>query len=665
MRFRVGTIGLSLAVVGCIGACAKGRSAPEEAKSTDSPPASDARAASGDCRVQKKSGALVPVGEAGRGSTVALVDLDGRRVALVADEDARAVLAFDTERGVELPSTPLDAVPSQLVVLADGRVVVGLRDRAKIAVLERGDDALHTLARRCDVDVAAEPVGLAATPDGETVLVTSGWGHALTALDAATMTKAFEVDLPREPRAVVASASGTRAFVAHAVGGRMTSVDLDAARKAQAAGVSTSGATTLVNLDPGSANGAATGPASAAGLTSCQGYAIAAVSSPGARLLAPAVAVDPGDREARSAGYGNASQQPPEQATVAVIDEDTSKPVPETLVGRASALPEDHAAECLLPRAAAVDAESGTLLVACYGVDSVVAYDAMAPVPAAAPLRRYHVGGGPSGLAIDPKTGDAWVFSQFERTLTKLSVRDVDPMVELKKEAPPVVATALAPLPATADGYKLAIGRQLFHAVNDARISADGRACASCHPDGRDDALTWSTPDGPRRTAMLAGRLSGTAPYGWTGASKDLREHITQTFSRLKGTGVSSLELDALLTYAQSLAPPRGDVAVSDAAERGAKVFHAVETGCATCHRDEAGFTDGQRHNVASRANADRSATFDTPSLRFVGHRAPYFHDGRYATLAELLRDTSSTMGSTQHLKPADLEDLEAYLRTL
>ena len=45
---------------------------------------------------------------------------------------------------------------------------------------------------------------------------------------------------------------------------------------------------------------------------------------------------------------------------------------------------------------------------------------------------------------------------------------------------------------------QIARGRALFRVTDDGRLSRDGRACASCHPDGRDDALTWSTPDGPR-----------------------------------------------------------------------------------------------------------------------------------------------------------------------
>jgi hypothetical protein len=56
--------------------------------------------------------------------------------------------------------------------------------------------------------------------------------------------------------------------------------------------------------------------------------------------------------------------------------------------------------------------------------------------------------------------------------------------------------------------------RALFHETDDFRLSADGRACASCHPDGREDGLTWATPDGPRQTIMLAGRIDGSGLHG-------------------------------------------------------------------------------------------------------------------------------------------------------
>jgi cytochrome c peroxidase len=55
----------------------------------------------------------------------------------------------------------------------------------------------------------------------------------------------------------------------------------------------------------------------------------------------------------------------------------------------------------------------------------------------------------------------------------------------------------------------------------------------------------------------------------------------------------------------------------------------------------------------------------DTPSLVDVFSSAPYFHDGRYATLRALLGDTRNGMGTTAELESEQLDALEAYLRSL
>ena len=136
----------------------------------------------------------------------------------------------------------------------------------------------------------------------------------------------------------------------------------------------------------------------------------------------------------------------------------------------------------------------------------VVAYDADAGSPVSAPRRHWLVGAGPTGIAVDPEHHRAWVFSQFDRTLSSFDIGDNE-LADDKGRPAPVEKTALAalrePLPA-----EVATGRMLFHASGDPRISADGRACASCHPDGRDDGLVWATPEGPRRSILLAGRTS-------------------------------------------------------------------------------------------------------------------------------------------------------------
>src|SRR6185436_15316306 len=122
--------------------------------------------------------------------------------------------------------TPLAGAPSQLLVLADGRVAVTLRDQNRVAIFEPRERADLPLEERCATPVAAEPVALAATPDDARLVVTSGLGRALTALDPGDLHALFTAELPRDPRAVLVDADGTRAFVAHMVGGRLSVVNL-------------------------------------------------------------------------------------------------------------------------------------------------------------------------------------------------------------------------------------------------------------------------------------------------------------------------------------------------------------------------------------------------------------------------------------------------------
>jgi cytochrome c peroxidase len=110
--------------------------------------------------------------------------------------------------------------------------------------------------------------------------------------------------------------------------------------------------------------------------------------------------------------------------------------------------------------------------------------------------------------------------------------------------------------------------------------------------------------------------------------------------------------------------PPRGTTGGPELA-LGKRIFDSEDAGCTSCHGDDGASPDGLTHNVRSWAHRDVRGDFDTPSLRFVGGTAPYFHDGRYATLRALLEHTQGAMGQKTRLSGNELDALEAYVRSL
>jgi DNA-binding beta-propeller fold protein YncE/mono/diheme cytochrome c family protein len=633
---------------------------------------------------------------------VVLAEHRGETVAYVADEDSRALHVVSVDRGESVGKTQLSGVPAQALVLADGRVAVALRDRSSVVVLEPQDDLSVPLATLCETRVPSEAWGLAATPDDARLLVTSGWGAALSVLDGSTLDVIREVPLPREPRAVIVADDGRRAFVSHAIGSRVSVVSIDdkgAAPRALELGVE-------APLKPREGGGARTGsqgfalakaiaadsasdkrsgerplldiegrapgrPKPSAARAPKAPKAPAPAAKEGApeaarpvvkdRIFVPMATVDPGNSFERSSDYYGRWQRQKgplvAEPIVGVIDASRERALTRDLLTRPNG---EVQPGCVLPRAAATSAR-GSLFVACLGIDAVLELDARGADPMRMELRRFRVPAGPTGVALDPAERRAVVWSQWSGSLTVLDLgARTQPSTSIEVDYTP------------APGLKAAReGRELFHRSADDRMSSNGMACASCHPDGRDDGITWSTSSGPRQTLMLAGRMEETAPYGWRGQQKDLPEYLSHTIARLGGYGLEPQALTALEAFVESVPPPPAPALIDERARekdeavaRGRELFFDVEQGCARCHVDAVG-TDKKLHDVGSRAQADDAANFDTPTLRFIGKTAPYFHDGRYATLSELLAAPDSGMGRSAHLSAVDRAALVAFLETL
>jgi cytochrome c peroxidase len=152
----------------------------------------------------------------------------------------------------------------------------------------------------------------------------------------------------------------------------------------------------------------------------------------------------------------------------------------------------------------------------------------------------------------------------------------------------------------------------------------------------------------------------------------------------------------ALAQFVRSIVSYRSkfDSAFTNGAPNFAAVFTPAElqgqqifTGrgrCALCHTSVAHVGDGLRNNGLDLATVDAgagNARFKVPSLRNIAVRAPYMHDGRFATLREVIDFYDNGVqphpnldprlvgpGGTPlrlNLTPVEKDALEAFMRTL
>ncbi|MBK8254672.1 MAG: c-type cytochrome [Polyangiaceae bacterium] len=602
---------------------------------------------------------------AARGSSIVL---DPERLtAWIADADNRAVHHVNLQTRA-VYTTDVGARPEQIVRVGDSAIAVTLRDTNQVALYEIEDqddpNAEPRLTLRSTADVAPDPYGIALSSRGE-LLVTSGFGHTVTSLYAHNLKQRFALDVGREPRGVVVEPEGKRAFVTHTVGSKITVISLDL-EEPTAYAVEALGGQFKNRLDK--ANGAGT-----LHPTSALAYS-AALSPSGERLFVPHVIEQNGSNTVRSVpgAYGGVPAE--EETSFASVTVFLTRRG--TVLGAA---PENsHPIDGQLPIAVdpsigfAVAPESApsrqtrssivigdALLVASQGTNELVELDARAIDPATSVRRVFPVGEGPSGVDADEATGLAVVWNQLSHDLS---------MVHLATGASERVHIADDPWPAD-----VSAGRRLFMTERDRRITRDGRACAGCHPEGREDGVVWKLGAGPRQTPMLVGRLS-RGPFGWLGKHDKLEDNMRETISRLGGSGLPEEDLQKIAAYLrQGLIAPNTepnattpvDAQTQALAARGKELFASPEVGCANCHALDREASDRAVHTVGTRSKADTTDGYRTPPLLFVGGTGPYFHDGRYETLEALLADNYDRMGTTSHLSKDDLSAIAAFLRTL
>ncbi|MBT3278534.1 MAG: c-type cytochrome [Phycisphaerales bacterium] len=123
--------------------------------------------------------------------------------------------------------------------------------------------------------------------------------------------------------------------------------------------------------------------------------------------------------------------------------------------------------------------------------------------------------------------------------------------------------------------------------------------------------------------------------------------------------------IDAYLKSLASIPSPlliNGNL--SQSAQRGKVVFKAAK--CATCHTGVY-YTDQKKYDVGLGIDIEKGREFDTPILSEVWRTAPYLYDGRAKTMMDVLTtwNKNDTHGKTSNLSKQQLNDLCEYILSL
>ena len=200
-------------------------------------------------------------------------------------------------------------------------------------------------------------------------------------------------------------------------------------------------------------------------------------------------------------------------------------------------------------------------------------------------------------------------------------------------------------------------GHEIFHSAPVA-----GVACASCHPEGREDGRVWEFDAiGKRRTQSVAGGVLETGPLHWSGDLANFDALIGEVLvNRMAHEQPGPNHARAFATWLNAIPAPTPVAAIdAAAAEKGRALFNDAAVGCATCH-------GGPKLTTSESADVGTGQRFKIPSLIGIAARAPFMHDG----CAETLKDRfgycgGAAHGSTASLTTEQVNDIVAYMETL
>ncbi len=302
---------------------------------------------------------------------------------------------------------------------------------------------------------------------------------------------------------------------------------------------------------------------------------------------------------------------------------------------------------------AMVVTENDTTLIVISGVNQVAFRTA-----SHMPFERLKTGKRPEAICLDREQSRAFIANRFDDSITVVSLEGEAPVVETTISLGEIRELTLAEQ-----------GEQTFY---DASVSLDGWfSCHSCHTDGHTNgqrADTFGDEDrgAPKKVVSLRG-VADSGPWAWTGSKNSLDEQIKTSLIISMQTQIPTDELpiERLSAYLKTLAPApslhlaRKEMPSHEMLAEARTVFESV--GCQNCHAGPA-LTSQDTYDVGVH-DEQGETLFNPPSLRGVSQRAPYFHDGRTETLADVLK--TSHHNSEMPLSETQIEQLQLLLESL
>ncbi len=287
-------------------------------------------------------------------------------------------------------------------------------------------------------------------------------------------------------------------------------------------------------------------------------------------------------------------------------------------------------------------------------------------------IARIPVKDNPRGITVAPGGATAWVANTLDDSLSVIDVARNE-------------AVARVDLGGPKQRTHIRWGEQLFHSAN---VTFQRQfACATCHPDGHVDGLTYDIEaDGigvsPVDNRTLRG-IYDTDPFKWEGTNATLARQcgarLAVFFTRI--APFTPDELRAVNDYTVTIPRPPNrhrplGAPLTEAQRRGKLVFERGRTNdgreippegrCLYCHFPPY-FTDRQQRDVGTKQPTDRQGRFDVPHLNNIYDSAPYLHNGMADTLEEIwtVHNPYDTHGYTNDMTKDQLNDLIEYLKTL